>query len=80
MNFKHWLLITEAKKDINLSNPNFTTTIPRLNTIVSNPNSTNTKISRGRSYKDRELASNEKVKELAIRYKQLGTGEYPPKF
>jgi hypothetical protein len=80
MNFKSWLLITEAKKDINLSNPNLTTTIPPLNTSVSNPKLTNTKISRGRSYKDRELASNEKVKELAIRYKQLGTGEYPPKF
>ena len=80
MKFKHWLLLTEAKKDINLSNPNLNTTIPPLNTSVSNPKLTTTKISRGRSYKGRELASNQKVKELAIRYKQLGTGEYPPEF
>jgi hypothetical protein len=51
-----------------------TTTIPPLNASVSNPNLTNTKIS------NRELSSNQKVKELAIRYKELGTGEYPPEF
>ena len=28
----------------------------------------------------RKLASNQKVRELAIRYKELGTGEYPPEF
>ena len=28
----------------------------------------------------RELASNQRVRELAIRYKELGTGEYPPEF
>jgi len=90
MNFKEWLLLTEANKDINLSNPKLTSTIPLLNTIVSNPklaknntqlnasvsnpNSTTTKIS------NRELASNKRVEALAIRYKQLGTGEYPPEF
>ena len=87
MNFKSWL-ISEAKKDINLSNPNLTSTIPPLNTSlsnssltttipplnasVSNPNLTNTKIY------NRELASNQKVRELAIIYKQLG--KYPPAF
>jgi hypothetical protein len=42
MNFKQWLLLTEAKKDINLSNLNLTTTIPPLNASVSNPNFTTT--------------------------------------
>ncbi len=77
MNFKSWLVITEAKKDINLSNPKLNTTIPPLNASLSNPklttipplnaslsnpNLTTTKIS------NRELASNQKVKELAIAY------------
>jgi len=92
MNFKQWLLISEEEekeKDINLSNPNLTTTIPPLNanapnpkltrTIpplnanVSNPNLTTTKIS------SRELASNKKVEELAIKYTELG-GKYPREF
>jgi len=88
MNFKQWLLISE-EEDINLSNHNFTTTIPPLNTsvsntnltttisplnaIVSNPKLTTTKIS------NREIVSNQKVKALAIRYQELG-GQYPPEF
>ena len=91
MNFKQWLLISEEEeKDINLSNPNLTstipplntslsnpnltTTIPPLNTSVSNPNLTTTKIS------SREIASNKKVEALGIRYQELGTGEYPREF
>ena len=82
MNFKHWLLLSETKKDINLSNTNLTTTIPPLNTSisnpklaknntqlnasVSNPNLTTTKIS------SHELASNQKVKEIAIEYIRVG--------
>ena len=70
MNFKEWLLISEEEeKDINLSNPNLTTTIPQLNTSVSNPSLTTTIPSlnagqiRGPKYK--KLPS-EKFKELAI--------------
>ena len=74
MNFKEWLLISEEEeKDINLSNPNLTSTIPPLNTSLSNPNLTNTKIS------NRELSSNQKVKELAIKYTELGR-KYPRAF
>ena len=73
MNFKQWLISEEEEKDINLSNPKLTTTIPPLNTSVSNPNLTTTKISK------RELASNQKVKALAIKYTELG-GKYPRAF
>jgi len=91
MNFKSWLLSEEEEKDINLSNPNLTSTIPPLNTSVSNPkltttipplnanlsnpNLTNTKI-----YK-LELASNQKVKALAIEYiKAKGFAKLPIEF
>jgi len=74
MNFKSWLL-SEEEKDINLSNPSLTTTIPPLNANLSNPNLTTTKIS------SRELASNQKVKELAIEYiNAKGFAELPIEF
>ena len=89
MNFKQWLISEEEEKDINLSNPNLTSTIPTLNTSLSNPNLTttipplNTSVSNPSlttiKISSRELASNKKVEALGIKYQELG-GKYPPEF
>jgi len=68
MNFKSWLLSEEEEKDINLSNPNLTATIPPLNTIVSNPKlaKNNTQLNANQE-RDRKNSS-DRFKELAIYY------------
>jgi hypothetical protein len=90
MNFKSWLLISEAKKDINLSNPNLTAAIPQLNTSLSNPSLTttipplNASVSNPNlttKISNRELASNQRVKKLAIEYiKAKGFAKLPKEF
>jgi len=97
MNFKHWLLISEEEeKDINLSNPNLTSTIPPLNTsllntIVSNPKlaKNNTQLNASVSNPNltntkisyREFVSNKRVKQLAIEYiKAKGFAKLPIEF
>jgi len=76
MRFKEWLLITEEEKDINLSNPNLTT-IPALNTSVSNPNLTttipalNARRKMGPKYKKPPI---ENFKELAYYFGRNGSG------
>ena len=68
MNFKQWLISEEEEKDINLSNPNLTSTIPPLNTSLSNPNLTTTIPSLNNGKK----TSSERLEELAYYFGRKG--------
>ena len=68
MNFKSWLISEEEEKDINLSNPNLTATIPLLNTSLSNPNLTINIPPLNANQKRTPKNSSDRFKELAIYY------------